>query len=71
MSNSEMSNFFTEQGRTKDRRLCRDVLSVRRRQKPAENAAQWKNGHLWMDTSLVECRSDYAAAAFRRTHAGA
>ena len=50
MSNSEMLNFFTEQGRTKDRRLCRDVLPVRRRQKPAENAAQRKNCHLWMDT---------------------
>ena len=49
VSISEMSDFFTEQGRTKYRRLCRDVLHVRRRQKPAENAAQWENGHLWMD----------------------
>ena len=30
--------------------LCRDVLPVRGRQKPAENAAQLENSHLWMDT---------------------
>ena len=51
VSNSEVSNFFVEQGRTKDRRLCRDVLPVRRRQKPAENATQRKYGHLWMDNN--------------------
>ena len=27
--------------------------SVRRSRKPAENAEQDKNGHLWMDTSYV------------------
>jgi len=30
--------------------LRRGVLYVRRSRKPAENAAQWKKDHLWMDT---------------------
>ncbi|MGD8980193.1 MAG: hypothetical protein PVF42_01290 [Desulfobacterales bacterium] len=54
MSNSEMSNFFVEQGRTRvcDPRISgqEGVLNVRRSRKAAENAARRKKGHLWMDT---------------------
>ena len=49
ISNSEMSNFFSEQGRTM---VCAEAyMIVRRRRKPEENAAQGKKGHFWMETN--------------------
>ncbi len=48
VSNSEMSNFFSEQGRTM---VCAEsYMIVRRRRKPEKNAAQGKKGHFWMET---------------------
>ena len=55
VSNSEMSNFCPDQGRT---RVCGEAyactphagLFSSRRRNPAENAEQGKKGHLWMDT---------------------
>jgi hypothetical protein len=44
-----MRDFFSGQGRTKVR--AEAYILVRRRCEPAENAAQGKNSHLWMETS--------------------
>ena len=49
MSNSEMSNFRVEQGRTM---VCGEAyMEYAAAAKPAENAAQRKKGHFWMDTN--------------------
>ena len=44
-----MRNLFDEQGRT--RVFARGVLEVRRGRKPAENAANRENSHLWVETN--------------------
>ena len=46
LSNSEMSNFRVEQGRTREAYM--EYVAAA---KPAENAAQREKGHFWMDTS--------------------
>ena len=51
VSNSEMRNFFDEQGRT--RVLVEAYIGVRRRRKPAENAAHRKKVLFRMETSYV------------------
>ena len=48
VSNSEMRIFFAEQGRT---RVSGRRTAVRRSRKPAEDAAQRKKDHFWMDTN--------------------
>jgi hypothetical protein len=48
VSNSEMRDFFAELGRT---RVFTEAYNwVRRRWEPAENDAQWKKSHFWMET---------------------
>ncbi len=52
VSNVEMSNIFSEQGRTT---VCAEAyMIVRRRRKPEENAAQGKKGHFWMETNYKD-----------------
>ena len=49
VSNSEMRDFFAELGRTKV--FAEAYNWVRRRREPAENDAQWKKSHFWMETN--------------------
>jgi hypothetical protein len=49
--------------------LRRGVLFVRRSRKPAENTAQWKKGHLWMETSsLGDCHNNQGVELKRIAH---
>jgi hypothetical protein len=46
-----MRDFFVELGRTKV--FAEAYTNVRRKRKPAENDAQRKKSHFWMETRLV------------------